>query len=82
MATRSSVNDLKIGASYEGGSESFDVNNNNAIVLQEAFLPDGSRNINLDVKGEGTALATLSWSYYVEEKVADASFTISALVSH
>jgi len=81
MATRSPVNDLTIGAAYETGSESFNVNNNNAIVLQEAFLPDGARKINLDVKGQGTALATLSWSYYVEQKVADPSFAICALVN-
>jgi CD109 antigen len=81
MATRSPVNDLEIGATYEGGSEKFSVSNANAIVLQEAFLPDAARNVNLDVKGQGTALATLSWSYYVEQKPADPSFTISTLVS-
>jgi len=80
MATRSPVNDLKIGATYEGGSEKFAVSNDNAIVLQEAFLPDSARNVNLDVKGQGTALATLTWSYYVEERVADPSFTISTQI--
>jgi len=80
MATRSSVNNLSVEAKYEGGSDKFNVNNENAIVLQEAFLPEATRNVGLDVNGEGTALASLTWSYYVEEKMAEPSFTINAKV--
>lgn len=77
LATRSNENCLTIKAA---GNE-FHVNNDNAMVLQEVFLPTDTQEVTFEAQGKGSALGQLSWSYYVEDKSESPVFSIDVTVS-
>jgi len=66
LVTTSPNSDLKIQAKYDGKSQDIAVNKDNSLVLQEYFIPGTSHTVDFEAQGKGTALAQLSWSYYVE----------------
>ncbi|CAG7733701.1 unnamed protein product, partial [Allacma fusca] len=64
--TRSASTEMNIHVTYEGGSHDFQINSNNAIVLQEMKLPSTTRWISVDSTGTGIGLVQLSWGYNLE----------------
>jgi CD109 antigen len=74
MTTKSTTSNLVIKVTHVEESQEFKVTKENEIVLQEAVLPPTTRTVSLESKGTGTALAQLTWSYYVEEKSEEPAF--------
>jgi CD109 antigen len=66
LVTTSPNSDLKIKATYDGKTQDIAVNKDNALVFQEFFIPGTAHAVEFEAQGKGTALAQLSWSYYVE----------------
>jgi len=83
LATRSNDNDLKVKAISEPeiSTTEFAVKKSNAMVLQEVFLATTTTQVTFEAQGKGTALAQLTWSYYVEDKSESPVFAIDVTVS-
>jgi hypothetical protein len=50
-------------------------------VLQEYFLSDGVKSVDVTGTGVGTALAQLTWTYYTVSQSNATGFTLSVIVS-
>jgi CD109 antigen len=81
LATRAPENDLLIRGTHVGGINVFKVDKDNAMVLQESLIPSTSEGVIFQADGNGTVLAQLSWSYYVEEESEGPAFAITIKVT-
>ncbi|XP_021955890.1 CD109 antigen isoform X1 [Folsomia candida] len=75
LSRTSSIN-LHVEITYEGGSQGFEIKDENAIMLQEFALPANTRWVNVESTGTGVAIAQLSWGYNIEVTGAWPSFTL------
>lgn len=71
----------KVTVKWSGGEHSFDVAPSNRIVVQEFILPQSVHQVDITGSGKGSALAQLSWSYYVEQVDSEPAFALTADVS-
>jgi CD109 antigen len=62
----------------KNGSHTFTIDQSNKIVMQEYFLPLNTREIDIKGNGSGSALAQLTWTYYVEETDSEPAFSLTA----
>jgi CD109 antigen len=72
--------DVKVVLSYgkRENSHTFHIGKDNRTVLQEYLLPGNTTGVTIKGRGKGTALAQLTWTYYVEAVDLSPAFSLKA----
>uniref|UniRef100_A0A2M4A5J7 TEP1-F n=1 Tax=Anopheles triannulatus TaxID=58253 RepID=A0A2M4A5J7_9DIPT len=84
IAAKFSSDDLKITMEMktdQGVQRSFNVNKDNALVLQKLELPETIRSVEMTANGTGCALFQLSSKYHINDKESSPRFKLVPLTS-
>ncbi|XP_050081691.1 CD109 antigen-like [Anopheles aquasalis] len=84
IAAKFSSDDLNITMEMKTGQtvqRSFNVNKDNALVLQKLELPESIRSVEMTANGTGCALFQLSSKYHINDKESSPRFKLEPLVS-
>ncbi|CAG7822305.1 unnamed protein product [Allacma fusca] len=78
--TKSKETDLQVKFKEGTTDKTVPINEKNAQVVQEFELPANTRTLDVAAEGKGSALAQLTWTYYVENPVRDPAFAVNVTV--
>ncbi|XP_049537278.1 CD109 antigen-like [Anopheles darlingi] len=84
IAAKFASDDLKIMMEIktdQGVQRNFDVNKDNALVLQKLELPESIRSVEMTANGTGCALFQLSSKYHINDKESSPRFKLEPLAS-
>uniref|UniRef100_A0A2M4BA09 TEP1-F n=1 Tax=Anopheles marajoara TaxID=58244 RepID=A0A2M4BA09_9DIPT len=84
MATKFSSDDINITMEMktdQGVQRNFNVNKDNALVLQKLELPESIRSVEMTASGTGCALFQLSSKYHINDKESSPRFKLEPLAS-